>query len=67
MAKRAPKLVPLKKEYAFEATKKTIDILKGAASLVGIPLVKDVIDVGLAMIMTCDVSIRSIFNGRTGC
>jgi hypothetical protein len=48
--------VPLKKEYAFEATKRTIDILKGAASLVGIPLIQDVIDVGLAMIMTCEAS-----------
>ena len=59
--------MPLKKEYAFEATKKTIDILKGAASLVGIPLVKDVIDVGLAMIMTCEVSVHSVFNGCSGC
>ena len=56
VTKQAHKLVPLKKEYAFEATKRTIDILKGAASLVGIPLVHDVIDVGLAMIMTCDAS-----------
>ena len=50
--------MPLKKDYAFEATKKTIDILKGAASLVGIPLVQDVIDVGLAMMMTCEASKR---------
>ena len=50
------RLVPTKTEYAFEATKKTIDILKGVASLVGVPLVKEVLDVGLAMITTCEAS-----------
>ena len=54
--KQEPILVPTKTEYAFEATKKTIDILKGAAGLVGVPLVKEVLDVGLAMIMTCEAS-----------
>ncbi|KIM49725.1 hypothetical protein M413DRAFT_115292 [Hebeloma cylindrosporum] len=46
--------VPTKTEYAFEATKKTIEILQGAAGLVGVPLVKEVLDVGLAMITTCE-------------
>ena len=32
----------------FEATKKPIDILKGVTSLVGVPLVKEVLDVGLS-------------------
>ncbi|KIM49724.1 hypothetical protein M413DRAFT_21884 [Hebeloma cylindrosporum] len=35
---------PTKTEYAFEATKKTIEILQGAAGLVGVPLVKEVLD-----------------------
>ena len=51
-------LLPTRTEYAFEATKRTIDILKGAACLVGVPLVKDVLDVGLAMINTCEASKR---------
>ena len=50
--------MPTKTEYAFEATKKTIDILSGVASLVGVPLVKEVLDVGLAMITTCEASQR---------
>ena len=50
--------MPTKAEYAFEATKKTIDILKGVAGIVGIPLVKEVLDVGLAMITTCEASQR---------
>ena len=50
--------MPTKTEYAFEATKKTIDILQGVAGLVGIPLVKEVLDVGLAMLATCEVSKR---------
>jgi len=54
--KEAPSFVPTTAQYAFEATKKTIDILKGAAGLVGVPLVKEVLDMGLAMIMTCEVS-----------
>jgi len=54
--KEAPSFVPTASQYAFEATKKTIDILKGAAGLVGVPLVKEVLEVGLAMIMTCEVS-----------
>ena len=45
-------------EYAFEATKKTINILKGAAGLVGVPLVKEVLDVGLALITACEASKR---------
>jgi len=45
----------------------TIDILKGAAGLVGVPLIKEVLDVGLAMIMTCEASKRRIFNRRSGC
>ena len=49
-------LVPTKTEYAFEATKKTIDILKGAAGLVGVPLVKEVLNVGLALITACEAS-----------
>jgi hypothetical protein len=48
--------VPTNTEYAFEVTKKTIDILKGAANLVGVPLVKEILDLGLAMIMTCEAS-----------
>ena len=50
--------MPTRKEYTFEATKKTIEILKGAAGLVGVPLVKDVLNVGLAMITTCEASKR---------
>ncbi|KIM49720.1 hypothetical protein M413DRAFT_115102 [Hebeloma cylindrosporum] len=46
--------VPTKAEYAFEATKRTIDILRGAAALIGVPLVKEVLAVGLAMITTCE-------------
>jgi 3-deoxy-D-arabino-heptulosonate 7-phosphate (DAHP) synthase len=54
----APSFVPTTSRYAFEATKKTIDILKGAAGSVGVPLVKEVLDVGLAMITTCEASKR---------
>ena len=50
--------MPTNTEYAFEATKKTIDILKGVAGLVCVPLVKEVLDVGLAMITTCEASQR---------
>ena len=49
-----PRLVPCKKEYAFEATEKSIEILKDAVSLAGVTLVKEVLDVGLAMITTCE-------------
>ena len=63
--KQERSLVPTRTEYAFEATKKTIEILKGAAGLVGVPLVREVLDVGLAMITTCEVSKRCIFNGRS--
>ena len=52
--------MPTKKQYAFEATKKTIEILQGAASLVGVPLVKEVLHIGLAMIKTCEASNQSI-------
>ncbi|KIM49727.1 hypothetical protein M413DRAFT_438874 [Hebeloma cylindrosporum] len=54
--KRKPErgLVPTRTEYAFEATKRTIEILQGAAGLVGVPLVREVLDVGLAMITTCE-------------
>ena len=47
-----------KKEYALEASKKSIDILNGVASLVEVPLVKEVFDVCLAMITTCEASKR---------
>jgi predicted ATP-grasp superfamily ATP-dependent carboligase len=56
MTKPQPDLVPTTKEYAFEATKKTINILKGVAGLVGVPLVKEVLDIGLAIITTCEAS-----------
>ena len=50
-----PNVVPTKKQYALEATKKTIEILQGAAVLVGVPLVKDVLHIELVMIKTCEV------------
>jgi hypothetical protein len=49
-----PSAVPLTKAYGFEATKKTIEILKGVAGLIGVPLVKEVLNIGLAMIQTCE-------------
>lgn len=46
--------MPCKKEYAFEATELSIDILKDAVSLAGVTLMKEVLDVGLEMITTCE-------------
>ena len=65
--KEEPGLVPTRTEYAFEATKKTIELLKGAADLVGVPLVKEVLGVGVAMITTCEASKRCVFNGPSSC
>ena len=45
--------MPTKTEYAFA----TIDILKGVASLVRGSPCQEVLDVGLAMITTCEVSL----------
>lgn len=52
--------IPAKKQDAIEATKKAIEILQGAAGLVGVPLVKEVLIIGLAMVNTCEVGINPI-------
>lgn len=54
-AKETTYTAPSTKQYAFEVTKKTIEVLKGAASLVGVPLAREVLDIGLAFIKTCEV------------
>jgi len=46
---------PSKKAYAFEVTKKTIELLKNASNLTPIPLAKDVLELGLTILSICEV------------
>lgn len=43
------------KHYVFEASRKTIEVLQGVAEMAGIPLVKQVLEIGLSLIKACEV------------
>ncbi|KAJ3981482.1 hypothetical protein F5890DRAFT_1535295 [Lentinula detonsa] len=46
--------INLTKHYVFEASKKTIEVLKGVAEIAGVPLVKQVLEIGLSLIEACE-------------
>lgn len=46
---------PTAAQYALHATKQTITILKGVAGLTPVPLVQEVLELGLNIIETCEV------------
>ncbi len=48
---------PGAKSYVFEATKKTIEVLQSVAGITGVPLLNDVLDIGLRVIDLCEVRI----------
>ncbi|KAK7454093.1 hypothetical protein VKT23_011604 [Stygiomarasmius scandens] len=42
------------RRYMFEASKKTVEVLKGVAGMAGIPIVKEVLEIGLSLIEACE-------------
>ncbi|THU98637.1 hypothetical protein K435DRAFT_795578 [Dendrothele bispora CBS 962.96] len=42
------------KRYAFEASRKTVQVLKGVVEMAGVPLVKEVLEIGLSLIEACE-------------
>ncbi|KAJ3923466.1 hypothetical protein F5877DRAFT_74328 [Lentinula edodes] len=44
----------LTKRYVFEASRKTVEVLQGVAEMAGVPLVKQVLEIGLSLIKACE-------------
>jgi hypothetical protein len=52
---RPAKAIPSTQEYVLEASKDTLNVLKSAAELVPVPLLKEVLGLGVTIIEICQV------------